>query len=129
MNFEDKKIKDFDRMTAEEKYEYATKWDEYQQVVALSVLQSMVIRFGITPEEVDFHKSLVELTNNNEELAAHVVLDVHEELSVKVDESELKPFEVYDNLLDLILVISAEMTDEVLGYISMFDEMEMAFSG
>ena len=129
MNFEDKKIKDFDRMTAEEKYEYATKWDEYQQVVALSVLQSTVIRFGVTPEEVDFHKSLVELTNNDEELAAHVVLDVHEELSVRVDESELHPFEVYDNLLDLILVISAEMTDEVLGYISMFDEMEMAFSG
>lgn len=129
MNFKDKKIKDFDRMTAEEKYEYATKWDEYQQVVALSVLQSAVIRFGIAPEEVDFHKSLVELTNNDEELAAHVVLDVHEELSVKVDDSELHPFEVYDNLLDLILVISAEMTDEVLGYISMFDEMEMAFSG
>ncbi|MCU7668019.1 hypothetical protein [Bacillus thuringiensis] len=129
MNFEDKKIKDFDRMTAEEKYEYATKWDEYQQVVALSVLQSAVNRFGIAPEEVDFHKSLVELTNDDEELAAHVVLDVHEELSVKVDESELHPFEVYDNLLDLILVISAEMTDEVLGYISMFDEMEMAFSG
>jgi len=129
MSFEGKKIKDFDRMTAEEKYEYATKWDDFQQVVAVSVLNAVVERFHLSPEEVDFDVPLPELTKNNEELTAHVVLDVHEDLGVRVDETELQPYEVYETLLDLILVISAEMTDEVLGYISMFDELEIAFSG
>lgn len=128
MNLEGKKVKNFDKMSAEEKYQYAIKWDEFQQVVAVTVAQAMENRIGISIDELEFDMNFSELTHNNEDLATHIVLDVHEELGVKVDETELQPYEVYDTLLDLILVVSAEMTDEVLGYISMFDELEMAFS-
>ncbi len=127
MSFEHKKVKNFDRMSPEEKLEYATKWDEYQQVVAATLLVALERRVGISDKDVEFSHSFVEITQHNQEIATHVILDVHEELGVKVDETELQPYEVYDTLLDFVLVVSAEMTDEVLGYISMFDELEMAF--
>ncbi|MFP3727452.1 hypothetical protein U8V72_19925 [Priestia filamentosa] len=127
MSFEHKKVKNFDRMSPEEKFEYATKWDEYQQVVAATLLVALERRVGISDKDVEFSHSFVEVTQHNQEIATHVILDVHEELGVKVDETELQPYEVYDTLLDFVLVVSAEMTDEVLGYISMFDELEMAF--
>lgn len=128
MSFENKKVKNFDKMSAEEKFKYATKWDEYQQVVATTVLEALDRRLGLSIEDFEFSHNFAELTKYNEDVATNIVLDVHEELGVKVDETELQPYEVYDTLLDFVLVISAEMTDEVLGYISMFDELEMAFS-
>lgn len=128
MSFENKRVKNFDKMSAEEKFEYATKWDEYQQVVAATVLEALDRRLGLSIEDFEFSYNFAELTKYDEDVATTIVLDVHEELGVKVDETELQPYEVYDTLLDFVLVISAEMTDEVLGYISMFDELEMAFS-
>lgn len=127
LSLDNKRKKDFDKMSAEDKYIYAATWETYRQVVAVTVSSIMQRNYGIQSEDLNFELPLAEITNHNQEEAAHTILDIHEELDIKVDEVELKPYEVYDTLFDLVLVLSAELTDERLGYVSMFDEMEIQF--
>jgi hypothetical protein len=117
------KIKDFAVMSEDEKTLYKNTWSQYRQEVALATCAAIQYRFGIKYDEVDFKDDIKIVTNQDEILTAHMIIDVHKIFDKTIDELNDEPYKIYDSLFDFVLTLSSELTDKELGYVTLFEEI------